>query len=446
MWDSTLEGNFQFLGVLDAFSIFITLIVIIYLVNTSFNKHQSKQYFKYYKKAFYFKLIISIIFSIIYIHFYYGGDTAAYWDTSQKLGQLLWVNTDGFFHEMFTHSPNRIRYVNFYPVGLPPTWIYQEDEAFFTSKVFTFISLITFRSYFAMTIICSYFSFKISWFLFEFLNSRNLIKENHLAYAVLFLPSTSFWCNGITKDLIIYYTVIYSLVVLCKKFIIKEEGFKLNLIKLFICFYLILNIRDFMIIVVLAPLFFSFGIKWSNNQSNTFSKISLRLFIAFVSFIMISIFFSSDKAVEFTSEAQMIQQDLKNNTTYGTGKYDLGITDYSPIGMLKAFPISIFTTFYRPFLWEAKSLFVFLSSLESLLFIFLSLKFLFVGNFYKKLNTLFSNEILIILLTFVLILGFFAGYTSGLFGVLVRFKAPILPFLYIILVYNKKKADNEYIV
>lgn len=444
--DSSLEGRFQFLGVLDAFSILIYLILIVYLINSNFNKHQQKEHYKYYKKAFYFKLIISIIFSIIYIRFYYGGDTAAYWDTSQKLGQLLWVKPEGFFHEMFTNSPTRIRYVNFYPVGLPPTWIYQEDEAFFTSKVYTFISLIAFRSYFAMTIISSYFSFKISWFLYEFLNSRNLIKQNQLAYAVLFLPSTSFWCNGITKDLIIYYTVIYSLIVLTKKFIIKEEGFRLNLIKLFICFYLILNIRDFMIIVVFAPLFFALGIKWSNNQTSRFSKMIFRIFIFILSFLMISVFFSSEKAAEFTSEAQLIQQDLKNNTTYGTGKYDLGITDFSPFGMLKAFPISIFTAFYRPFVWEAKSLFVLLSSLESLLFIFLSYKFVFTGNFYKKLNSLFSNEILIILLTFVLILGFFAGYTSGLFGVLVRFKAPILPFLYIILVYHKKETENEYIV
>jgi hypothetical protein len=41
-------------------------------------------------------------------------------------------------------------------------------------------------------------------------------------------------------------------------------------------------------------------------------------------------------------------------------------------------------------------------------------------------------------LVFSLILGFFAGYTSGLFGVLVRFKAPLLPFLFLVLVYKKE--------
>jgi hypothetical protein len=112
--------------------------------------------------------------------------------------------------------------------------------------------------------------------------------------------------------------------------------------------------------------------------------------------------------------------------------------------MLKAFPISIFTAFYRQFVWEAKSIFVLLSSLESLFFIFLTIKFIFVGSLLKKLNMLLTDTTLNISLVFVLILGFFAGYTSGLFGVLVRFKAPILPFLYVILSYNKKEKENEY--
>jgi hypothetical protein len=234
------------------------------------------------------------------------------------------------------------------------------------------------------------------------------------------------------------------LVSFSKRYVTKEEGFRLNWIKLFICFYLIINIRDFMLIVVFAPLFFALGINWSNKQSNSFTKFLIRIFLVGISLVVLSLFFSSDKATEFTSEAQLIQQDLKNNTTYGTGKYDLGITDFSPLGMLKAFPISIFTAFYRPFVWEAQSIFVLLSSLESLFFIFLTIKFIFAGSLLKKINILLLDETLIICLAFVLILGFFAGYTSGLFGVLVRFKAPILPFLYLILSYNKKEKENEY--
>jgi hypothetical protein len=46
---------------------------------------------------------------------------------------------------------------------------------------------------------------------------------------------------------------------------------------------------------------------------------------------------------------------------------------------------------------------------------------------------------------FAFILAYFAGFTSILFGVLVRFKAPVLPFLVIILTsyYLNEKAQKE---
>ena len=53
--------------------------------------------------------------------------------------------------------------------------------------------------------------------------------------------------------------------------------------------------------------------------------------------------------------------------------------------------------------------------------------------FYKNI---FKKELLVYYLLFSVILGFIAGYTSGLFGVLVRFKAPLLPFLFINKMYS----------
>jgi hypothetical protein len=50
---------------------------------------------------------------------------------------------------------------------------------------------------------------------------------------------------------------------------------------------------------------------------------------------------------------------------------------------------------------------------------------------------------------FALILAYFAGFTSILFGVLVRFKAPLLPLLVIVLTSyyleekTKKNADSK---
>ena len=155
MVEKWIEGEYQFLGFFDGLSIVIWLIILFSFVNSTKNKSKNIEYYKYYLPAFYFKLISAVIFSIIYIKFYEGGDSTAYWDTAQKLNQLFFDSPLKYFDELFLQGSSRERYVNFdyKTVGLPPNWIYKEDQAYFVAKIMSILSFVTFRSYFAMTMI-----------------------------------------------------------------------------------------------------------------------------------------------------------------------------------------------------------------------------------------------------------------------------------------------------
>jgi hypothetical protein len=435
-----VEGKFQFLGFFDAIAILIWFLILINSVNSKFSKNANLSYYRYYRIGFYAKFISAILFSIIYIIMYEGGDSTAYWDSAQKLNNLFWMSPPKFFQEFFNNDLLRERYNNFdfNNSGLPPNWIYKEDEAWFAAKVFSILSFITFKSYFAMTMITSYISFRVSWLLYEMVLKYKLFNERTAFIGVLMLPSTCFWCTGITKDMLIYCSVIYLLIQLFT-FLNPQElkryrNLPLGVVSLFIIIY----VRDFMLISAFGPFFMALGARWSRKQTSGFSKWLIQLsFIGLVLFAMTS-FLTSEKGQEFASEAEVIQKDLKSNTTYGTNRYDLGIADYSTNGMLRAIPISIYTAFYRPYLWEGDSIFVRISAIEAFFFLVITIRFIFVNNIFQSLRTIRSNEILMASLVFALILGFFAGYTSGLFGVLVRFKAPLLPFLYLLLNYKNE--------
>jgi hypothetical protein len=124
----------------------------------------------------------------------------------------------------------------------------------------------------------------------------------------------------------------------------------------------------------------------------------------------------------------------------------LGVEDYSTTGMLKAFPAAIVAAFYRPFIWEASSLFLLLSAFEGIIFLYLTFRFFLMdGGILKHINQIRKNEFLTFSILFALIFGFSVGFTAILFGVLVRFKAPVLPFLVVVLLsgLNRKKlAEN----
>ena len=435
----TEEGSFQFLGFFDSFSIFLWFIILFSLVSTTYTKNKTKSYFRYYKNAFYIKFFSAIIFSIIYIINYQGGDSTAYWDSAQKLNNLFWDSPTKYFHEMFSINPLRMRYDSFdLETGLPPNWIYKEDEAWFAAKVFSLLTFLTFKSYFAMTMITAYVSFRVSWMLYEMILRYGLFKERIAAIGSLFIPSTCFWCTGITKDMIIYSCVIYLFIQFMSFFDSNLTKQKRNWLLIVSSVYLIINIRDFMLLSAIGPFFMAIGSRWSSRQNSTFSKIFIQFLFISMIFFLLTTFLGSEKGVEFTKEAEIIQNDLKTNESYGENRYDLGINDFSAIGMIRAMPISIFTAFYRPFVWEPGSLFIKISAIEALFFLFLTIRLIFSGNFLKSLSDIGNHEMLMASLVFSLILGFFAGYTSGLFGVLVRFKAPLLPFLFFVLMYKKE--------
>lgn len=435
----TPEGLFHFLGILDAFSIFIWLIILLYLVSTTYKKNQKVSYYRYYRIGFYAKIFSAVIFSTIYIFEYSGGDSTAYWDSAQKLNNLFWESPSKYFYEIFTLDPNRVRYLSFnFNVGLPPNWIYKEDEAWFAAKVYSLLTFITFKSYFAMTMITAYISFRVSWLLYEVVLKFKIIGERNGAIATLFLPSTCFWCTGVTKDTIIYCSVIYLLIQLFSFFNREIKNEYQNFILGLVVIYLILNIRDFMLLAAFGPFLLAIGARWSRKQSSGFSKFFIQFLFIGVVLLGVVLFFGSEKGQEFTKEAEMIHMDLNTNSTYSDNRYDLGISDFSAGGMIRAMPIAIFTAFYRPFLWDPGSLFIKISALEAFMFLILTIRILISGDFISFFKEIGNNELLMASLVFSLILGFFAGYTSGLFGVLVRFKAPLLPFLFLILMYVKK--------
>jgi uncharacterized membrane protein YfcA len=81
-----------------------------------------------------------------------------------------------------------------------------------------------------------------------------------------------------------------------------------------------------------------------------------------------------------------------------------------------------------------------LNGLENLLFFVLFIQFVLQFRQRKK-RRITSSNLLVFSLVFVLLMAFFIGITSGLFGVLVRMKAGILVFLLLILL--SRKTENK---
>lgn len=153
--------------------------------------------------------------------------------------------------------------------------------------------------------------------------------------------------------------------------------------------------------------------------------------------------FGEFSATKFIETAEVISMDMMNNAGYTGKRYDLGITDFSAINMIAAIPAAIGATLFRPFIWEADSVFMLFNGIENIFILYFCFRMFFFLTKKGSFSELRKNDFYLFAFIFVLVLGYFVGLTSVLFGVLVRMKAPILPFFVLLISYPLMKKDSK---
>jgi hypothetical protein len=448
IYTAPLEMSDLFLGTL-------VLIIIIILGNSrksKFAEIEGNGHYKYYMLNIYFKLFFALSFGAIYMFYYQGGDTMAYWQGAEKLNNLMWSSPGDYLTEMMNTPSQETIILRFNPkTGYPPGWIYRDPNSFFVSKILSVFMIFLGQSYVVLTMVLGYITAIGSWKIFEIVRSYKITSDWFAAVSILFIPSVSFWCSGVSKDTIVLLSVFFMLHHSFSLFNKTAPNRFRSMILICIFGITLYHTRSFMLFTVGAPMILAISTRvLKRYRESPFLLNSARFVLLLVGFAGLLLFLriSGDQFAKtsdaYLTEAAVTQDDFTNNKSYGEKKYDLGITDYSPFGMLRVAPMAILTAFYRPAIWEANSPFLLLSSLESIVFMYLTFIFLFKGKLGPKIRRIQSNEFLMFGLLFAFILAFFAGFTSVLFGVLVRFKAPLLPFLLIIFTtQTKENAMSE---
>jgi hypothetical protein len=443
-----IDRNYEFFTPIDIMATFAGIVVISILVYLRMRANADKPYYRYYARAFYFKMFLAVANITFYIVKYgAGGDSIGFWDGAVKLNNLFFYDPVYYFKEIFEVGFEGVRspYVHFNPVtGYPDGRIYEEESSFFISKVASFFGFFTFKGYILMSIIFAYMTTNISMRLFEFIREYKLHTDQHLALAIFFIPSLSFWCAGISKDTLMWWAVCYFIVNVFRIITPESDHSWRNWAMVIISVYVMLKVRSFMLVTVMVPLLYAYSARIGKKYgAKSFERTGIRILFAGLGLAGILIFFQTPIAKGFIEEAAVIHQDMTTNKSYTGAKYNLDVTDYSPAGMVKAFPASVAAGFFRPFIWEALTFSFIFDGIQSTVLIYFMARFLFHHRFRKRIAHIRDNEILIYGFFFALILAFFAGFTSILFGVLVRFKAPVLPFLVLVLTGHVKWEEKN---
>lgn len=429
-----LAEHFSSLSLLSAF---LWLVILMLAAGIIKSRNSDKEHYKYFLPAFYAKIVSSIVFALVYLVYYEGGDTLAYWDGATTLHELFEASPMRFINEMMsTPYIDRI-WTNFgYIAHFPPGWIYREPESFFVSKLTFFLSFITLKSYLASTLIISFLMTLSSWFFYSSVRLLKLHNERILAICTLFTPTILFWCTGVSKDSFVLISLLLLVSIILRVFVLNIKIGKHIFILMFVL-YFIICMRLYVLIAFLPALLMAYSARLSRkNLDSVFKRRSIRIGFFLLSAVVLMGYFQlsggAGQIQEIFDEIIVIQKDFANNATYGDKKYDLNLTGYDIPSLIAATPSALIAAFFRPFPWEALSPLLILNGLENAILMLLTVLF-FIKRPLDKIGYINQNEVLMFSFIFILVMGFSIGFTSGLFGVLVRFKSLILPFLLIIL-------------
>lgn len=242
-------------------------------------------------------------------------------------------------------------------------------------------------------------------------------------YLILFIPSLSFWTASLSKDSLSFFSI--SLII----YAISSKENKLILILL--ATSIMFMVRPHVAAIVLISFVIYFVVQ---------SKINLIFKLLTIPLILIGLVLSLSFVKEYVGLEDSSLESIDNylGKKQGLGEDYGSYVDISSMSL----PMKLFTYNYRPLPYEARSMTTFISSLENVILLFLTIFILIKSRSHLKLFIKGYNLLLLIYLFLVWIM--LANVTNNL-GIASRQKWMYMPvFIYLLIyIYSIKSLSKK---
>ena len=389
--------------------------------------------YKYYLKAITLKIIGGLSLVFVYTVYYPGGDTTIYFQDGVVINRLLFKNAASGLDVILNGASIKNYHYFDYETGFP---VYVRDEA--TAFVSQIVAVFTFfgaRSIVPTTLLLAWVSFIGIWNMYRVFLLEFPMLDKEMAIAFFYIPSVIFWGSGILKDTISLSALGFFTFSFYQVFIVRQNMIR-NSIILFFSIKVMLLVKPYIFFGVLPG-----ALIWM--VSSYISKLNVK-FIRYMMgpvFILITIGcayllhnsmgnllgkFSVDQILE---RAVITQRDLKSDY-YRGNTFDIGEFDSTIPSILSVSHRALFAGLYRPFITEARNVFMLLSSIENLILLLFTIKLLYQVRVIGIIKYFYKNNLLTFALIFSLFFSLSVGLSTSNFGSMVRYKIPGLPFFY----------------
>ncbi len=428
------------------FILFIVYIFIFYLIfYWRRRRYKDPLLRRYQKQGFWIKVFSSLAYSMFVLYFSPGDTTGLFHPEGYNIYKLILKDPSNVYLLFIPGKEfDQALLANINNLGY-----FREESNYLIAKIVAALSFITFGKFLAINLIFSMMSFTGVWRLFRFFYEQYPRMHKQLAIAIIYLPTFVFWSSGILKDPLCIGAmgwVTYSLYAI----FIKRKNVLVNVMIFLLFAYLLVLLKVYIIVSYLPFLIMFLLLQHVTLIKNKALKVVIVLgFIVGSLFSFLTVAQTMQKALgNFASEGMIktiktYQNNFEAQADFATSNFSLGVEfDGTVYSLVKIAPAAVVATLFRPYLWESKKASTFLSSLESLAIMLLSIYTLIKVGLRKTFVTIVKRPIVMYCLLYSVMFSLFVGATTLNFGTLVRYKIPGLPFyvvsMFFLLYFNNK--------
>ncbi len=373
--------------------IFISLVVL-GLLRTLDNQKEVKWFFI---SGLLFRILGGLTSGYIYVHHYKMGDPIVIYDFVKN----------GIDEGLMSF------------LKLPLGDLSQDPRTMFFSKMIAPIVSIA-NDFWLTGVYLSIISFTGFWYFAKTL-ADTFPEIKKLAYlSILFLPSTLIWSSGIMKEVLANPAVFICLAVALKR-IESRSLEKYEWVMTILAIVILIHLRFYLAGMVMVILVLAFCQKYIYTVSTW--KVAgltiLILIIGFVSMRLMHPWLTLERLpLTIFENHQLIRERSEPNSLI---QYQLS-PDY--LSLIQNFPKAVFTSLFRPYLWENNILLSIPIKIEKMVSIILLI--LTVIN----MRRIKSHISIWLSLLFILVLAGFIGLSTPNFGTLSRYVSVLVPITF----------------
>jgi len=308
-----------------------------------------------------------------------------------------------------------------------------EHRTIFYTKVTSVLALITGNNYWVTSVYYSTLSFFSAWYLANTVTRLFPAYKISACIAFLFFPSVVFWSSGIIKESLAMTGLFFLTAVFLKLWMRERLSvlmIVLTLISILIVFYL-----KYYYLAVFIPIACSASVvRWFSHKfeiQHAAKQILFFIGILVIGFVLVTFLHPN------FSPPKLLQVIVSNNRVFMQACTPDDVIHFYNLeptwtSVLINSPWALVSGMFRPFVWEANTIFKLITGAENLILLVLFIAALRFGK------DAFQSPNRILILSIILygtLLSIFLALSTPNFGTLARYGVGFLPFV-VLLVFN----------